>query len=539
MRHTSECIHIPEIVNLIISFLDHNNQLKCRLINSDFDSLSSPHAFHPSKFYLEYGCFDSFEFKSIWSAEKSSFRPGLPFIKDKLRHELAAYELQKRYSFQLNNLVKFSYLQTPHSPELTNRLLVILRANPTLQEITFRGNPFHGSRRHSVKDLIAVLQLTKGLRQLTFEHPSTFFIADFKLLLDALSGLPLESLKMSVCIQDTNPERELHTLPDFSTETEPNGTLESLDVTFMGREWHHLATIFYRPLLFPLVRRCRSLKNLAISALTKQDSSELTTIFRESCPLIESLRFFASNQDPSEDECSHMILGCRNLKKISGESSPAWNMTVFVPRIVLSQDHCLGLQELYLNTIGHKDSSECLQRLLCSLPNLRVFRQDAGKNAERAAKLNIRDLVKSHWVCHQLEELSIALTSVTWIPGDAVETITQRRQKVRQVYQQLGGLRNIKYLQIRYDVLEESPVQLDITIKTGLKGMGPCLKSLKTFDILYVERCQIGMRDLEYIAERQLSPMDVLYSYNDMHPSSESEKSDSDYQPGDSSEDDE
>lgn len=85
-----------------------------------------------------------------------------------------------------------------------------------------------------------------------------------------------------------------------------------------------------------------------------------------------------------------------------------------------------------------------MQRLLCSLPKLRVFKQYTEYVVHRPAHLKICDLVRSRWVCTNLEVLHLAIGQTTSSPEDEAEwgpeTFEQRKSKIRQVYEQLGTL---------------------------------------------------------------------------------------------------
>ncbi|KAG0039159.1 hypothetical protein BGZ82_009419 [Podila clonocystis] len=302
--------------------------------------------------------------------------------------------------------------------------------------------------------------------------------------------------------------------------------LETLSIVMMAKNMYEDSAMLYRPLVFPILRRCPNLKCLSVSALEREDMAELSTIFQNICPLIERLKFNSSNRDPDERACTDLILSCPRMKRIKSWFSSAWDMTEFVPRIIHHRDSCLRIEELYLNTTHGSRTSEWMQRLFCSMPNLRVYKQNIDPDADSAAHLNICDMVRSRWVCTKLEKPYLALGSTSDWPEEEVETgapetLEQRIRKIRQVYQQFGALKLLKELGIRYDIQKESPLHFDMTIKTGLKAMGPCISSLRFLEILEMERRRIGRKELDWMCNLGLTN-GILYN----EPDSESEEDD-------------
>ncbi|KAG0337385.1 hypothetical protein BG000_005482 [Podila horticola] len=281
--------------------------------------------------------------------------------------------------------------------------------------------------------------------------------------------------------------------------------------------------ILYRALIFPILRQCPCLKSLTIATLKKKDVAELSAILRESCPFIEVLKFYPQrsllsnsiHQDPDEQACTDLVLSCPRLRSINGELSGPWTMTKFVPRVLEDPHFCQKLEELHLNTVQHPRSSEWIQQLLCSAPNLRVFKQYDGYNFDNPALLNIRDLVRSRWICNNLEVLHLALGCTSFSPEDEAETgvsetLKQRTRKIHQVYEQFGALTRLQELRILY-ISQYYRDGFDMSFKAGLKAMEPCLPSLKLLDIFDVEGCRIGTQELEWLRKSAHGRLRISY----------------------------
>ncbi|KAG0020326.1 hypothetical protein BGZ81_009380 [Podila clonocystis] len=91
------------------------------------------------------------------------------------------------------------------------------------------------------------------------------------------------------------------------------------------------------------------------------------------------------------------------------------------------------------------------------------------------------------------------------------ETIEQRKCMIQMAYEQLGALTWLRELRLRYDILEISPVHFDMSFKTGLKAMKPCVSSLRFLDIMEVMGCKIGGHGLEWMFRLVPKGLDIAY----------------------------
>ncbi|KAG0337382.1 hypothetical protein BG000_005479 [Podila horticola] len=552
MTSIEECVRIPELIERIISYLGHNNQVTCLQVNSTWSKLATPHVVRWSTQFLRAGIYSP-HFVRLQQCKEAqeSLRRNLGYVQELNIYQPSALPLFSD-SDMLVNLTKLNYGVHEHNSERTTQMLEIVRQNPGLKSVTFFGSPFHGPDGVPVERLAAVLQSLTHLTNLQFNW-SDLNVVEMKFLLDAMPMESLRSLRMKINIQDDNLYGHVKALsssngdstkhPREESAPMPLLDLETLSIVMTAKRPHDDVTMLYRPLVFPILRLCPNLKCLSVSALEKEDIAELSTIFQKTCPLIERLKFNSENRDPDERACTDLILSCARVKRIKSWFSSAWDMTEFVPRIIRHQDSCLRIEELYLNTTHSARTSEWMQRLFCSMPNLRVYRQSIDPDADQAAHLNICDMVRSRWVCTKLEKLYLALGSKSDWPEEeaetgAPETIEQRKRKIRQVYQQIGALGNLTHLGIRYDIQKESPVHFDMTIKTGLKAIRPCMSSLRFLDILEVDRCQIGRKEMEWMGDLGLMRNGILYNEPDSE-SEENDGSDKEYVYEEDSEDDE
>lgn len=525
-----DCFRVPELTEIIISFLGLKDQLVCLQVNSTWNKLATPRVVQGLIHYLSIPQY----FKRIreCKAAQVSLRRNLGHAQDLNIYDKAVVDLISG-SDTLVNLLSLHWGILQHDPECTANILKIIRKNPKLRSVIFHGNPFHGLNGVPVEQLASALQPLAHLASLKFMAWSNFNIADMKALLDSLPMKSLKSLRMKVCIQDDNLDGRMKALSSKGLSDnilEESGStpldLETLSIVATTKYPHDGEATLYRSLVFSILRRCPNLKCLSVSALEREHIAELSVIFQTICPSIERLKFNSHSDDPDERACTDLILSCPKLKRIKNRFGSAWDMTEFVPRIIRYQDFCLRIKELNLNTTQSLKTSEWMQQLFCSLPNLRIYKQSIDPDADGAAHLNICDMVRSRWVCNKLEKLYLALGSTSDGPEEeetgTPETVEQRKRKIRQVYEQFGALTQLKELGIRYDIQKRSPVHFDMTFKTGLKAMRACVSSLRFLEILEMKRCRIGEEELDWMENLGLTRNGVLF----MMPDSESEEDD-------------
>ncbi|KAF9961841.1 hypothetical protein BGZ72_001391 [Mortierella alpina] len=535
MRPSEKCGRIPELIDKIVSYLDHPTQLACLRVNSSWNKAAAPLAALSSIGLL------------LWpfSHHAQNLRQSKE-LQEALRRNLGHIRVLSLFNVAvldiisdadgLVNLKTLYYLGSESSAVEATNFLTIIKKNPCLQQIYLFTSPFQGSDYYSnrfegakfyydhddnpnmwMEGLAAALQ-PLALTKLYLECWLELEFADFKLILRAILKSSLKSLKMKLDFRDDYIRDGLQTWFGSGDSSNAQDELEPmalglerlhLDLVVRGAPDGKLANILYRPLVFPILRKSPNLKRLFVSALDQRHVPELKAILQESCPLIEELEFTPNHRGPDERACTDLVLACPRLRKIESHCGSPWNLTELAPGILRHPDVCLRLDELQLNLKHHEKSSGWIQQLLCSLPNLRIFRQQL--EAEEYAHLNICDLVQSRWVCTRLEQLHFVIGSISRrSEEEEAETVEQRTCKVRQVYEQLGALTQLKNLGIRYLALEESPVQFDMTFKTGLKAMEPCLSSLKDLDIVRVEDIQIGIEELHWMVDLGIERESIL-----------------------------
>lgn len=528
MNTMEDCVQLPELIDIIISFLDHNDQITCLRVNSVWYKQVTRQIFRWSIKCLQEDNSPQLSRLQACKDAQEVLKRNLALARDVKSCNPAFFELLHS-SNALVNLVTLDFRAGYSVRRFIEKLLDITQRNLGLRSLILQNNfYFRGPLDSPVGDYVPILKSLANLTHLEFEFLTFFPLTDIKLLLDSLPKKSLKSLRMMVEIDDehsprVNERMYSESLSNRQDEVRTAWNLESLNIVIPEKSWPKEEPIVYRALIFPILRGCPRLNSLSVTALGKNGASELSTILQESCPYIEALRFYSKrtvpfdslSPDPDEQACTNLVLSCPRLQKIDGLFSYPWTLTEFAPRVLDHPDLCQRLEELQLHTAKHPQSSEWMQRLLCSLPKLRVFKQYTEYVVHRPAHLEICDLVRSRWVCTNLEVLHLAIGQTTSSPEDEAEwgpeTFEQRKSKIRQVYEQLGTLIRLRELKLCY--AQEGVIfrnEFDMTFKTGLKAMEPCLPSLKLLDLVGVENCMIGPQETEWLRKSAHEGLEIL-----------------------------
>ncbi|KAF9569574.1 hypothetical protein EC968_002471 [Mortierella alpina] len=550
MTPREECGSIPELIDHIVTFLDHSTLLSCLRVNSTWNKAATPYAARSSTMLL----LSPFSLipKKLPKCEKTqeAFKRNLEHLEALIVSDHMAIELFSGAD-KLANVTTLYYLRSKQADEEVTHLSKIIQKNPNLKNIHFFTSPFEisGNRRRDreplydlfdypwtepveepvrldpferhileVTELATALQ-TLALTQLTLEFCLDLDVVDMKTVLDSVLKPSLKRLQLKVNFKGHSGgiSHQLQTAfyNDVSSNVSSNASNE-LEATVLGLEGLHIdpmvrgslqsarTNTLFRPIVFPIIRRSPKLKELFVTALDQSSVPELKAILQETCPLLERLELAPNPHGPDERACTELILGCPQVTKVEHSGRQAWDFTEFAPGILRHQDACLRLTELNLNTRQHENASGWIQRLLCSLPNLTVFSQEL--DGEELALLNVCDMVQSRWVCTRLQKLRFAVGSICRLSNEEeeggrteAEAVEQRKCMIRQAYEQLGALTQLKTLVLCYKVFEQSPVQLDMTFDTGLRAMEPCLSSLKQIEISRVENIRLGRQELRWM----------------------------------------
>ncbi|KAG0048331.1 hypothetical protein BGZ89_004633 [Linnemannia elongata] len=149
-----------------------------------------------------------------------------------------------------------------------------------------------------------------------------------------------------------------------------------------------------------------------------------------------------------------------------------------------------------------------INRMLCSLPNLRVFYIGTNRVEMRGGSLTAQEIVNSQWVCKNLEVFGCGIKG---IPRPDIQpankyfrtgTVEESLEVHHQVYTKLGKLTKLRELTLRSYVVRPAywgpPPRVDIYRQYGCLAMTlesglDVLKGLKDLELVVFYDAEIGL----------------------------------------------
>ncbi|KAG0346607.1 hypothetical protein BG004_001279 [Podila humilis] len=450
---------LPEVIDLILSFVSPRTLYTCLYINRAWNTVAYPRFFAWAKLYLEWGAEGGCRFQALLASKtaQAALERNFGVATDLVLMSHSQFLILKDMT-TIVNLTSFRYgLSVEHSTDQSVWVLKTLEKNKRLCSVSFGSNPFRhrwnhhnpldntlatekeveGPQHHgdSIQGFVTTLQSLQYLTRLDFF--GVIDIAGLKVLLDAVPTLEsLKTLNVEVD-QDTSLENVTTTAVLVPSRVLQIETLSVLISSHIGID----SSNHFRLLVFPLLcnHEYPKLKCLGVSSLTVQDVAGLETLLLSSrCPAIENLTFFGILD---EIECTILAQSCPNLTSIDARRSSEWDLSDFVPGIIRDPTNlCVRLQELVLSLTWHGETSKMLQKLFCSLPNLRKFKMENPDDKYAAGLFGHDD---DEPVSMSEEEPTTTLYSDPledrWILEHKEEGDLVRKTMISQVYAQLVG----------------------------------------------------------------------------------------------------
>lgn len=478
---------IPELISLIISFLDHNNRIKCFCINSTWRDLALAHVFSSVL---------GGDSEQLLYQRRLGRLLDQPLAQEALarnsRHVRNLHIEQTDILLPLlanasscTNLVTLHCNLITSTPEQRAMLHQLICKNPNLASVEV----YDISNIVDLEELVQALQTVSALTELNLgcdQLPGSIVTSTgLKSLIRGLTfpRFRLKCLSLEVIIVD--PPEQGRSL--FETDREDDTPLFSdLEVFFFvdkGQQSRLTVEVFYLPVL----REAPELECIFIPEMSDSAIAAATTAITSQTPPLGHVTFGSLRSHPSFVDI--VKASRRTLHTLHASQDPP---TFCEPTIrallpVNDADLCIkmNMQKIKFALEETPTASTLIQRVLTSLPNLEYFVQDYPKKTALwpTARLQIRDMVATPWVSHRLVKLKLYLGCHT-VEDNVKETSEERRAKIHGVYKQLGALTRMKQLYLGCDVLGgPSEVELDFSLESGLEAMGPCLKGLFLLDI--------------------------------------------------------
>lgn len=543
---TERCLVLPELIDKIISLLERNDRISCLRINSTWRDLALPHinsdalseVIDKILSYLDKNDqIKCLRVNTTW--QKVAFRHVLgdalaPLYgyKARLLNQPLAQEALVRNSAHIQSLHTYSsdillnlLGNAPHCTnlvslqcglfELTEERFGLLRQlvlkNPSLSKVYF----YHVSNRVDLEELAKALQSCQRLTEFSLnchhavpgangnEFASKLDPRGLASLIRGLSypTVQLKDLALGVSIGDPPQGWTL-----FETDCESHSvlfpTLERLSFAVIG-ECGPWAEDFYLPIL----RESTGLRYLCIPEMPDRAVAEVTATLTRMTPPLEELSFMSPRFHPGFGDIVKACRGTLHTVRANRFGSAPCEpiLQALLPVYHDATDLCLrtNLQRIFITLQASPTVSVLMQKIMTTLPNLRVFYQNWSDPVFGAqpGRLEISDMVSAPWVCFQLRLLIICLGGRT--VGDNVgETQLERRDKICQVYKQLGQLTRLRHARIGCNVLGgSSEVELDFTLENGLEAMKPCLERMEVLLIDEVAGCRFGQKERDWVVQ--------------------------------------
>ncbi|KAF9332206.1 hypothetical protein BG006_004919 [Podila minutissima] len=500
MSASERCQATPELVNMIISFLDNNDQLNCLCVNTMWHNLALANVLkHISDCPHD----------NILRRQKVLTLLAQPLVRSALVRNSGHIRSLEFGRFSILNLL----VEAPNCTRLVslrcylgifslrmlNMLAPFICQNPHLISVHFESIP----GTIDLQELGRALQTCRGLSSLHLQMASNVSYTLLGSLIRDLARphLWLKDLDLNLPVGDTPAEGWALFERDQRDFAPLFPRLEELRFNDDSGRSYVLAENFYLPVL----NEAAALKTLYIPDMPYEDCEAAVESIARQRPPLERLYFETGTSHPGFVD---IVKNSRKTLRVleAHELDPTVCASMLQSFVQVNEsDLCyqMNLREITFVLAESPTASALMQKVLISLPNLECFTQETvGMYPDWIpGRLEIRDMVATSWVCHGLIKLSLCLGCHT-AENNVEETEQERRTKIGQVYKQLGVLTQLEHLTLRCNVLDwPSKVEFDFTIESGLKAMEPCLTNLQALDIQGVAGSRFSTKEKKWMRE--------------------------------------
>ncbi|KAK3821064.1 MAG: hypothetical protein J3Q66DRAFT_398132 [Benniella sp.] len=274
---------------------------------------------------------------------------------------------------------------------------------------------------------------------------------------------------------------------DFMPHLRQCPNLEALTIPFMRDEdMVKLAAMLSDAEQFPKLHTLQ---------LARQDQHTPQTIFSLICALKGRIKHFEmegyQRTAPVKHYCSALSIECASTLE-SIEIGVDAIVSCFDIQLIATS--CAGLKKLIIQSNATENES-----------------QDVGSSEEslsgwKAIFLDEKTGQEDHWVCAELEELTLTILNDRWASATDVGLPEQQQQQraaygVKRAYRQLGRLTKLKKLTLGWLSSRGLPVErrVDMSLGSGLAYLGG-LTALYELDYRGVPHPMIGRSEVEWMA---------------------------------------
>ncbi|KAG0223257.1 hypothetical protein BGX31_008592 [Mortierella sp. GBA43] len=280
------------------------------------------------------------------------------------------------------------------------------------------------------------------------------------------------------------------------------------------------ATIEDEITLGEFLNRCPALQSLAYPNIASEEVRLLSALeSRTILPDLDTL-YLGRFKKASENQWRSLITAMRGRIRHFATSTELYApIKNVIPMI--THNWWETLESLRFQCFSHIFNSD-IQLILTSCPRLKHFdcMWTVANHSRRDDEPMVLDPVD--WVCKNLEELHFMVADNRAIQTDDVIMANQEAGTaagIEQVYKQIGQLTKLQTLTLGWRSAQISPgnSDLDMSLGAGLGHMEQ-LKALKTLDVNFLPRLNIGLPEIQWMVKNWPS-LSTITGYGHRHKS--------------------
>ncbi|KAG0204738.1 hypothetical protein BGX28_003399 [Mortierella sp. GBA30] len=505
--HLVSIFDIPIIVDMIFRYLPRDDYFKCALVNRTFRNESNRHiwgelmgrqtGYNPSQ------TLNQNDQKAILLNSRWIRRLNLGY------YTLLAPILTGPRS-NCNNLTELECLLSHNQTADTITLIALIERSLSLEilSVAFENQERPSSDNQAFEDLIATLKVHPTLQDITVRDFNVWGREGFQKF---LIHLP-RTLRQFTFIDDYQ-YREVEAADSGEIDQSMSHTVDSQwpdsypfleSVTFNGGR-------SMAPILLSLLERCPALEALGLPSLVKRSSERIGAVIQQKCPKVRRLEVYGPDLMDDVDILP-IVRQAPNIDLFFGQGE-LYSSGTFVRAMI---DHWSTTLKSVMFEVDFYIKSADIQRILTSCPNLTTFSAH-GETESHGLMLSLSDMVRSPWVCVNLERLTIKLMDERTEQATAEEhwrqeALTQTR--IRGAFNQLSRLARLKHLTIGWrnafrgavesigsTSSRHAPVvQLDMSLDSGLAQLST-LTELRSLNVQWIWRLAMEEDELQWAVE--------------------------------------
>ncbi|KAG0211734.1 hypothetical protein BGX28_007496 [Mortierella sp. GBA30] len=502
MSNTPSIFDLPLIVDLICQHLTRQDYFLCALVSKTFYQQSKRHLWRELSFV------DVSEEYIVTQDHQDALLAHAHWIRE--LHISEAYAPVCVLARPVSACTNLSYLKCNFLHEQNAKafpILTLLERNPRLRHLEI--STVHGDAHNLVRGLPQNIEAFTSLLKVLKGHPSLETLSVKTVDRLCHKDLPLLLLNLPESLQSfTMATRDYNDFEDEEDEEDEEDVEEEQELEYDWPDvYPRLKELDFsyweggnpKPFMFPLLSRCPLLEKLQLYRLYGDDLAQIVTFVRKHCPRFKDIEIDGAF---TEDELLPLVDISRAMESLSLYCSFV-STSIFISQ--LTQKWCSTLTSV---SMGNHCTllSHDIQLLLSSCSQLTLV------SVQCSGALRLSDLVQSKWTCLGLKKLRITFQDER-VEQETLEQHWEQeartRDWIKETYAQLGRLKRLRHLTIRWEgafrgnvtgqtIGRSLPVaHLDMSMASGL-GLLHDLRNIETVWLM-LTRVSMGPEELEWI----------------------------------------